>query len=161
MSKTIHVAMLVAGKDRADLAIQDLWRTAQLAVPAHVRLTGTAVYVAGPGEPVLAGQLGLDVVQLEIRGESFAGRAALALATRPGPLGVVGRLLDYNLASRRPARAMARNQALTERLCASDIVVSADQRADRALWKLRNKTAASLIHGPFAMANVLSAMARD
>lgn len=161
MSKAINLAILVAGMDRADLAIEDFWRTAQAAVPAHVQLTCTAVHATLPGGGAMAGQPALNVMPLEVPELGPAARALASLARKPGPLGVVGRLGDHNMSSHRIARALARNTALTQTLCAADIVVSADPQADWAVWQLRNETGAPLIHGPFAMANALSEMARE
>lgn len=161
MSGQLHVAMLVGGKERADLSIEDLWRAARAAVPTHVELTGTAVYVAQPGAAVLAGLAGLDVLPLEIALEGPAGRIAGTLAAKTGPVGVIGRLASHNLSSQRVARALAKNKALTSVFCTADMVVSADPLADWAVWSLRKKTPAPLIHGPFAMANALSEMVRE
>lgn len=161
MSKQLQVAILVAGQDRADLSIEDLWRAAQAAVPSHVELSGTAAYAAQPGAGVLAGLAGLDVLALEIAPEGPAGRVARTLAAKQGPVGVLGRLISHNLSSQRVARALAKNKALTSTFYAADMVVSADPLADWAVWSLRKKTAAPLIHGPFAMANALSEMAQE
>lgn len=109
----------------------------------------------------MAGQPALNVMPLEVPELGPAARALASLARKPGPLGVVGRLGDHNMSSHRIARALARNTALTQTLCAADIVVSADPQADWAVWQLRNETGAPLIHGPFAMANALSEMARE
>lgn len=161
MSKAIHLAIVVAGMERADLAIEDFWRTARAAVPAHVQLSCTAVQATVPGGGTVAGPPALDVMPLEVSEPGPAARAMASLAKKPGPLGVIGRLGDHNMSSHRVARALARNTALTQALCAADIVVSADPQADWAVWKLRNETGAPLIHGPFAMANALSQMARE
>ena len=160
MSQTIHVAMLVAGRDSADLAIGDLWRTAQSAVPDHVQLTGTALYAAAPGQAALANLPELEIRALEVPNGGPATRAASAIAAKPGPMGVIARLVYYNLSSHRVARALASDTAMAAIFAAADIIVSADPEADWAVWNLRKKTAAPLIHGPFAMANVLSEMAR-
>lgn len=161
MSTGIHLALLVAGQDRADLAIEDLWRTAQSAVPDHIQLTGTALYVALPGQAALENLSELDVIPLEVTSGGHAARAVATFSGKAGPLGIIGRLVNYNLSSHRIARALAKNTFLTEILAGADIVVSADPEADWAIWKLRKKTVAPLIHGPFAMANVLSEMARE
>lgn len=161
MSKAIHLAILVAGMDRADLAIEDFWRTAQAAVPVDVQLTCTAAHAALPGDVTVGSQPDLDVMRLAVPEHGPAARAMASLAQKNGPVGVIGRLGEHNVSSHRIARALAANAALTQTLCAADIVVSADPQADWAVWKLRNKTGAPLIHGPFAMANALSRMARE
>lgn len=161
MSTTIRVAMLVAGRDGADLAIGDLWRTAQSAVPENVQLTGTALYATATGQAALANLQDLDVRALEVPSGGPVTRSVAALAAKPGPMGVIARLVNYNLASHRIARALAKDTALAAIFAAADIIVSADPEADWAVWNLRKKTAAPLIHGPFAMANVLSEMARE
>ncbi|MBP2413764.1 hypothetical protein JOF48_002563 [Arthrobacter stackebrandtii] len=160
MSKAIHLAILVADMDRADLAIEDFWRTARSAVPSDVQLSCTAVHAAIPGDSAIAGHPALKIVPLTVPDHGPAARTFTSIARGKGPVGVIGRLGAYNISAHRIARALARNRALTETLCAADIVVSADPHADWAVWNLRNKTAAPLIHGPFAMANALSEMAR-
>lgn len=159
MSKAIHLALLVAGMDRPDLTIENFWRTAQAAVPAHVQLSCTAVHAALPGGEKIEGQPALDVIPLEVPGQGPATRAISSLAEQKGLVGVVGRLGDYNISSYRIARAMAKSKILTDAFYSADIIVAADPQADWAVWNLRNGTGAPLIHGPFAMANVLSEMA--
>lgn len=161
MSKQIRLAILAANKERADLAIDDLWRTARSAVPSDVQLTGMAVYVANPAGSVASGDGRPDMELLALPDEGLLLRLAGRLAAMGGAPGVLGRLLQHNLLSHRVVRALAKNKELTGRFCAADMVVSADPLADWALWSLRKKTSAPLIHGPFAMANALTEMARE
>ena len=159
MSRKLHVALVVTSGGRPDLAIDSLWRAAQAAVPGDTELSGTAVF-ASPSATPAETKGSLTVRALKVPAGGRASSAAAALAAKGGPAGVVGRLLEYNLASHRVVRALRKDKALTAALCSADIVVSADPQADWAVWTLRNKTAAPLIHGPFAMANALSGMAR-
>lgn len=160
MSKKIKLAILVANKERADLAIDDLWRTARSAVPVEVQLTGKAVYVAMPAGSVPSGDAFPDMELLALPDEGPLLRLVGQLAAKGGAPGVLGRLIQHNLLSHRVARALTKDKKLTEEFCAADMVVSADPLADWALWSLRKKTSAPLIHGPFAMANALTEMAR-
>ncbi len=159
MSKTFHVALVVSSEGRPDLAIDSLWRAARAAVPADVELSGTAV-VSSPSSAPAKAEGALTVRALKVPAGGRASRAAAALSAKGGTAGVVGRLLEYNLASHRVVRALRKDKTLAAALCSADIVVSADPQSDWAVWTLRNKTDAPLIHGPFAMANALSAMAR-
>lgn len=156
MSKGIHLALLLAGMDRPDLAIEDFWRTAQAAVAPGTPISCTAVHAVLPGAAGLAGSPGIEIVPLLVAGSGRIGLAVDSLATKQGPVGVVGRLGKYNQSAHRVAHAMAKNKDLTRAFCAADLIVSADPEADWAIWNLRKKTAAPLIHGPFAMANALS-----
>lgn len=159
MTSRIHLALVVAGESRPETAIESLWSSARAAVPAQVELTCTA-FVATASELASATTGALTVSPLNVSTGGAASRAAAALSAKGGPAGVAGRLLEYNLASHRVVWALRKDKALTTALCSADIVVSADPQADWAVWSLRNKTAAPLIHGPFAMANALSEMAR-
>ncbi|MDO5751479.1 hypothetical protein, partial [Arthrobacter sp.] len=75
-------------------------------------------------------------------------------------MGILARLLRYNVDSRRIARAFEADKILRAEVCGVDIIVAADPEADRALWNMRRKTGAQLLHGPFAMTNALAALAR-
>lgn len=161
MSRKIDVAILVANKERADLAIAELWRTARSAVPSDVALTGVAVYVAMPAGPAQPGEESPALELLQLPDDGPVLRLVGQMAAKGGAAGVLGRLVQHNLLSHRVVRALAKNKELTEVFCAADMVVSADPLADWALWSLRKKTSAPLIHGPFAMANALTEMARN
>ncbi len=159
MSKTLHVAFVIGNEDRPELAIASLWRSARSAVPEGIELSGTAVFAVSNDVPVES-QDGLTIRALQIPAGGRSAGAVAALGAQAGPLGVAGRLLEYNVSSHRLVRALRRDKVLMPALCAADIVVSADPHADWAVWALRKKTAAPLVHGPYAMANALSEMAR-
>ncbi|MCQ9163017.1 hypothetical protein [Arthrobacter sp. STN4] len=143
------------------MAIDELVRQAREAVSDFgIALHCVAGYVQGPSvrEPVSHDEV--VVVGLGVPAAGRLGALVESLAARPGPLGIAARLAKYNLASRRVARALKANRELTNIFCRADVIVSADPEADRAVWKLRRRTDARLMHGPFAMANALSEAAR-
>jgi hypothetical protein len=154
--KSLHISILVGRGAHPQAVIDDLWNRAASAVgESGGRISGTAVYTHD-GEPaVTAADDRVNVVALQ---NPRAGRFATitsALASRPGPVGVVARLLRDNLESRRLARMVAGRADLMDTFRESDVVVAADLTADRSVWQLRNRTAAGLVHGPVAMLHVL------
>jgi hypothetical protein len=144
------------------MAIDELWRRAQSAVANHdVPVHCVAGYARPPQAAGTVCHGNVDVVGLEISAPGRFGALVDSLAAKPGPLGIAGRLVKYNLASRRVARALKKDHQLMNIFCQADVIVSADPEADRAVWMLRRRTSARLMHGPFAMANALSQAARD
>ncbi|XAS66174.1 hypothetical protein V3C33_11735 [Micrococcaceae bacterium Sec5.7] len=97
----------------------------------------------------------MSVVVIEPPGEGHIASLAASVAGRPGPLGAAGRLLRDNLGSRRLAKTVAKRKELVEVFCSSAVVVAADLTADRAVWQLRNRTGAELVHGPIAMLHAI------
>ena len=160
MSKAIHLAILVAGQDRAALAIEELWRTAKSALPADVELKATVAYASEERELTVTDDPALEVLPLRMPPSGKATQFADSIAASKGPVGVMGRLLAYNLSAQRVARALSKNAVLAQTFRTADVVVSADPQADLAVWKLRRKTAAPLVHGPNAMVNALLELAR-
>lgn len=161
MKAPIQLAILVGRGERPDMAIDELWRRAQSAVADHdASIQCVAGYVQLPRAAEAPSHGEVDVVRLLLPAEGRVDGLVNSLAARPGPLGIVGRLAKYNLASRRVARALKADRRLTDVFCAADVIVSADPEADRAVWMLRRRTGAHLMHGPFAMANALSGVAR-
>lgn len=162
MTNPIQLAILLGRGERADMAIEELWRRAQSAVSGTgVQIRCVAVYAQTPGATNSVSHGEVDVVVLEVPTGGGLARLVNSWAAKPGPLGIVARLAKHNLASRRVARAMKANRRLTEVFCRSDVIVSADPEADRAVWRLRRRTRAHLMHGAFAMASALSAVAKD
>lgn len=162
MNKAIHLSILLGGAHRPDIAIDDFWQQAQSAVAASaVPIECMAIYVSSsdPGEEIARD--GVNVVRLDISDNGQLNNFIDGWTTRSGPLGVLARLAKTNLASRKVARAVAANPELTVLMCASDVIVAADPEADRAIWKLRRRTDARLLHGPFAMANALAEVAQQ
>lgn len=157
MTKPIQLALLLGPSERPDMAIDELWRRAQSALADHdVPVHCVAAYARSPRSEGTVRHGDVDVVELAVGAPGKLGALVDSLAAKPGPLGIAGRLAKYNLASRRIARALNANRQLADTVCRADIVVSADPEADRAVWMLRRRTNARLLHGPFAMANALS-----
>lgn len=161
MKKPIQLAILLGPCERPDMAIDELWRGAQSAmadndVPVHC----VAGYARLPQSVETVSHGDIDVVELEVSAPGRVGALVDSLAAKPGPVGIAGRLAKHNLASRRIARALKTDRQLVDIFCRADVIVSADPEADRAVWILRRRTNARLLHGPFAMANALSEAAR-
>lgn len=162
MTKTIQMAILLGRGERADIAIAELWRRAQSAVSegdvkirciaAHIQFAHTEAFFSHPE---------VEIIRLTVPSEGGPATLLTTWAAKPGPLGVVARLAQYNLGSRRVARALKRNPGLTEVFCQSHVIVSADPEADRAVWNLRRRTRAHLMHGAFAMVHALYMVAKD
>lgn len=161
MTKSINLAILIAGMDRPDLVIEDFWRSAQSAVgAANVQINCIAVHAVRPGTTAIESQADIEVATLVISIGGRGTRAVDSLTKRKNTLGVIARLLQYNLYSMRIAHALAQDKKLIRTFCRSDVIVSADPEADRAVWRLRGRTKARLLHGPFAMSNALSEVAK-
>jgi hypothetical protein len=159
--KPLHLSILVGRGAHPQAVMDDLWtRAAALADQNGYQMTGTVVYTHDDGPPVTPTDERVKVVTLA---KSPAGRVTSLLsdaAGKPGPVGIAGRLARDNMESRRLAGAVARRKDLRDTLCGSDIVVAADLIADRAVWQLRKRTDADLVHGPIAMLHVLRRMVR-
>lgn len=158
--KPLNLSILIGRGAHPQAMMDDLWtRAIGIADQNGYRMTGTVVYVHDDGPPIIPIDERLKVVAL---GKSRAGRVTSLLsdaAGKPGPIGIAGRLARDNMESRRLAAAVARRRDLLDTLCGSDIVVAADLTADRAVWQLRKRTDAELVHGPIAMLHVLRQMA--
>lgn len=155
-AKPLHISILVGRTGHPQAVIDDLWsRATRAADPAAWQVTGTAVQLCeDPAEPPRPVE-GMQVVQI-IAGDNMRLGAVLdALATRSGPIGMVGRLVRENVKSRQVARTLARHRDLLATFETSDVVVSADASADRAIWRLRKRTGAQLVHGPSAMVHAI------
>ncbi|WP_287928688.1 hypothetical protein [Arthrobacter sp.] len=162
MKEPLQLAILLGRGERADMAIDELWRRAQSAVAEYgIPVHCVAGYAQLPQTSETVSHAFVDVVGLVVPPPGRVGNLVTSAATKPGPLGVVGRLAKYNLTSRRVARALKADPQLTDIFFHADVIVSADPEADRAVWMLRRRTSARLMHGPFAMANALSELAKD
>lgn len=162
MKESIQLAILLGRGERADMAIDDLWRSAATAVAEYdVPVLCVAGYAQLPHDLKALSHTHVEVVGLKIPATGRLGAVVDSLASKQGALGILGRLGKYNLASRRVTRALKADNRLTELFCNADVIVAADPEADRAVWGLRGKTNARLMHGPFAMANALSEAAKD
>jgi hypothetical protein len=158
--KPLHVCIVVGRSAHPQAVIDDLWKRASGAQGESGQITGTAVYASGGGPSVIVQDDRLSVAPLEKPGGSVFIAPATAAAGKPGPVGVIGRLLRDNFESRRLARTLAGRADLQEAFRGSDIVVAADLIADRAVWQLRNQTDAVLVHGPVAMVHALRQLVR-
>lgn len=152
----LHISILVGRAAHPQAVIDDLWnRAAATAGEAGGVITGTAVYTPDGGSTVRSADERVSVVSLAKPGSSRVFNLVSGATAKSGVLGVAARLLRDNLESRRLARAIAGRADVIRTFCASDVVVAADLTADRAVWQLRNRTGASLVHGPMAMLHAL------
>lgn len=157
MTETIQLSILFGRTHRPDIAIGDFWRQAQAAVShSGSSLQCSAIYATHAGRVDVLGEEELALTGLLISEEGRVGALLNRWIATPGPLGMAARLGKHNLASRNVARAVAADKKLTEAICKSNVIVAADPEADRAIWNLRSRTSAQLLHGPFAMANALA-----
>lgn len=162
MTETIKLAVLLGHGERAGTAIDELWRRAQSAVEAYdVRLSCVAGYSQMPHETQNIVRSGIESFGIMIPAYGRLDGFADLLTTKSGPFGIMGRLARYNLRSRRLGRALQSDPKIKDIYCSADVIVSADPEADRAVWMLRRSTTARLMHGPFAMANALSEVAKE
>jgi hypothetical protein len=159
--KSMRIGILVNAGQHNQAVIDDLWgRALSCLDPLEWDVRGTAAYIGAPGELFVEPGSPLDLVPVE---QTVAGRPArivASLAAKPGPVGVVGRLLRDNLRSRGVARAVAQRKDVLAALAASDVVVSGDVSGDRAVWQLRKRTRAGLVHGPVAMVHAIRTLTR-
>lgn len=156
---TVRVAIVLGRNAHPQATLDDLWARARDAVePAGLQLSGTALVLAGAGSlPTGGGTLQVLPVPPATPGRLGAavGNAVDTAARKGGPLGIAGRLVRDNLESRRLSRSVARRGELQAALLGADVVVAADVAANRAVWRLRRRTAAPLVHGPVAMMHAL------
>lgn len=154
--KTLNVSFLVSAGPHNQAVIEDLWsRAARIVDAAGWQLRGTAAYLGAPGSVTQIQDGTLKLVAINAPSTGKLSTFAASASTKPGPVGVAGRLLRDNLRSREVAHVVAQRKELLAALVASDVVVSGEVSADRAVWKLRKQTKAELVHGPVAMAHSL------
>jgi len=159
--KPLTICILLGAGNHTQAVIDDLWHRAVGTVdPAEWALTGTAAYLRQDGVALATPSPDLQLVAFEGTPPSRLDTALAAAAAKAGPVGIIGRLLRDNLRSRRLARAFAQRKGLVDTFAGSAVVVSGDVSADRAVWQLRNRTQAGLVHGPVAMVHTLRTLAR-
>ncbi|MDJ0316462.1 hypothetical protein [Arthrobacter antibioticus] len=162
MTPTIQLAILLGRTDRAGTAIEELWRHAQTSVAGtDAQIRCIAVHAVQGDSSEMLSHAEVKVVALKVPMDGKVTGLVKSWAAKEGVLGIAGRLAQHNFASRRVARALMKDSLLMQTFCESNVIVSADPEADRAVWRLRGRTAAHLMHGPFAMAHALSEVAQE
>lgn len=152
----VKLGMMLGLVSHPQTVIDDLWAQAQAALGGEAgRLRAVVVYISDGEHHVVPRSTSMQLVCLQARPQGALASMAQKLSTQASVAGIIGRLLRDNLHSRRVAKALAAHAEGRALLCGSDVVVSADPVADRAVWQLRNTTAAQLMHGPFAMMGAL------
>ncbi|WP_144671006.1 hypothetical protein [Arthrobacter sp. U41] len=156
----LRLGIVVGRSPHPQATLDNLWSRALESVePTERQLSVTAAYVAGAGPAVVRSAPGLELVPLVPAGPGRLESVLSALSRKGGPLGIAGRLARDNWESRQLAKAVARSAGLQTALLAADVVVAADVAANRAVWQLRCRTAAPLVHGPIAMMHALRRIA--
>lgn len=158
---TLHISFVVSAAEHNKAVIEDLWTRAAAAVDkTEWEVSGTAICVGLSGVlPAVPGRK-LGLITMDGLRSARLEQIGVSLATRPGPAGIAGRLLRDNLQSRSMARAVAVRKDVLAALTAADIVVSGGDVCDRAVWQLRKRTQAGLVHGPVAMVHAIRALTR-
>ncbi|AIY01249.1 hypothetical protein ART_1650 [Arthrobacter sp. PAMC 25486] len=152
----VKLGMMLGTASHPQTVIDDLWTHAQTALGGTAgRLSAVVVYVDDGTHHVVPRGMPMEMVGLRPKTQGALASMAQKLSTKASVAGIIGRLLRDNLHSRRVANALSVHPEGRALLCGSDVVVSADPAADRAVWQLRNLTSAQLMHGPFAMMNAL------
>ncbi|NUU31089.1 hypothetical protein [Arthrobacter sp. C9C5] len=155
-TRDLRLGIVLGCSPHPQATLEDLWsRASDAAEPAGFRLSGTAFYVADRGQVPVSPDSALELVPLPPVGPGRLDAAIGAVARKGGPLGVAGRLARDNRESRVLARSIAGRAELQAALLAADVVVAADVSANRAVWQLRRRTPAPLVHGPIAMMHAL------
>ncbi|RAN79308.1 hypothetical protein B5P43_15460 [Bacillus sp. SRB_336] len=157
----LRLGIMVGNVAHPQTVIDGLWTqaTGALGTPGP-QLVAVAVYVDDGGPGVVLPRPGLSVVALDLKPAGRLAGGTVLLAARKGAIGVAGRLLRDNLQSRRVARALAAHAQARRALSDADVVVSSDPAADRAVWLLRKRSQAQLMHGPVAMMHALRQLQR-
>lgn len=152
----VKLGMVIGLGSHPQTVIDDLWTQAQTALGgAAGRLSAVVVYVDDGAHHVVPRGVSMQLVGLRPKTQGGLSSMALKLSAKPSIVGIVGRLLRDNLHSRSVANAVATHTEGRALLSISDVVVSADPAADRAVWQLRKRSSAQLMHGPFAMMSAL------
>lgn len=148
----IDLGIVIGLASNPQTALEGLWNQALDALAGDApRLRAVVLFVDDGSQPVVAPSPFVTLVSLTLPAEGTAHALAASLSRRNGAVGVVGRLLRDNLYSRRVAKSVSAQLEAVRRLCAAEVIVSADTAADRAVWRLRRHSRADLMHGPFAM----------
>lgn len=152
----VQLGIVLGRSTHPQTVIDDLWRQANNCVAGFNRpLNAVVVYVDDGGQAAVPPSRAVAVVPLRLAAAGKLSAMADSLGRSKGVPGIMGRLLTENLYSRRVARALKTHADTERRLCSSDVIVSADPAADRSVWRLRTRSSAKLMHGPFAMISAL------
>lgn len=157
-ANVLELGIVIGLASHPQTVMEGLWEQALEALAGQEsRLRAVIVFVDDGSQPVLPPSPLVTVVALKPKAGGRLRRLASSLSRKQGALGVVGRLMRDNLYSRSVAKSLAAQRQAVVRLCAADVVVSADTAADRAVWCLRKRSSGKLMHGPFAMMTALRA----
>jgi len=157
--RNLKVSIVVGQVSHAQAVIDDLRQRAMAAAASPAWAVSVDVVQVGSLTDGDAPGGGEGIVRLQAERPAPAAARLGALAGKPGPVGVAGRLVRDNLESRRVASTLSRHKDVVAALRSSAVVVAADPSADRAVWQLRRATGAHLVHGPAAMVHAIKALA--
>lgn len=152
----VKLGMMLGLVSHPQTVIDDLWAQAQAALGGEARrLSAVVVYIDDGTHHVVPRGNSMQLVGLKEKTQGGLAAMAQKFSGQASTAGIIGRLLRDNFHSRRVAKALVAHTEARSLLCGSDVVVSADTAADRAVWQLRKLTSAQLMHGPFAMMSAL------
>lgn len=154
--QAVKLGIVLGRSTRPQMVIEDLWRQAESCVSVLNRpLNAVVIFVHDGTELPLPPNPDVTLVPIRLSATGKFTDMAGAMGQGKGIPGVVGRLLTENFYSRRVARALRSHPDTERQLCLADVIVSADPAADRSVWRLRKRSAAKLMHGPYAMVSAL------
>jgi hypothetical protein len=152
----LRVSILIGEVSHAQAVVDDLrHRAAQASGRSARHLRVEALCIGTPLDGIPQDDDNAGVSWIQPAKPSLVVNRVGVLADKPGPLGIIARLMRDNLESRRVAGALARQRNLVALVRESDVVVAADPSADRAVWLLRRSSGAYLVHGPAAMSHAI------
>lgn len=154
--QAVQLGIVMGRSTRPQTVIEDFWRQAESCVSGLNRpLNAVVIFVDDGTELPVPPSPAVTLVPVRLAATGKFSDMACAMGRGSGIPGVVGRLLTENFHSRRVARALKAHPEAERQLCSADVIVSADPAADRSVWRLRNRSSAKLMHGPYAMVSAL------
>ncbi|PYI39815.1 hypothetical protein CVS30_03915 [Arthrobacter psychrolactophilus] len=157
--KILNISIVAGQTQHPEAVFNDLCSRARGVIDSSAwTLALTIVHVSDGSEHIQVDESDTTLASLSAAQQGKAASVCALLAGKPGPVGILGRLLQDNLESRRVARSLINNKSLMAQLRSSAVVVSADPSAIRSVWGLRKQTGAHLVHGPIAMVHAIKVL---
>ncbi len=157
--KILNISIVAGQTPHPEAVVNDLCTRARGAVDASKwTLALNIIHVSDDSESIQVDESDTALLTLNAAPKGKIAVFCELLAGKPGPVGVLGRLLQDNLESRSVARSLVRDKTHLKQLRGSAVVVSADPSAIRTVWGLRRQTGAHLVHGPIAMVHAIKVL---